>query len=61
MIIGVTEKLEKMMFSFQEKENEVDFSDVMDCVVESVAAGDLWQVPVEVIEEGMNETDFPDG
>ena len=61
MIVGVNEKLEKMMFSYQGKDDEVEFDDVMNCVVECVAAGDLWHVPVEAMEDGMNETDFKDG
>ena len=54
MIVGVNEKLEKMMFSYQGKDDEVEFDDVMNCVVECVAAGDLWHVPVEAMEDGMN-------
>ena len=61
MIVGVNEKLEKMMFSYQGKDDEVEFDDVMNCVVECVAAGDLWHVPVEAMEDGMNETDFKEG
>ena len=61
MIMGMIEKLEKMMFSYQDKDGETNFTDVMDCVVDSVVAGDLWHVPVEVMEDGMNETDFGDG
>ena len=61
MVVGMNEKLEKMMVNFKEKDDEVDFSDVMNCVVDSVAAGDLWHVPVEVMEDGMNETDFNEG
>ena len=29
MIVGVNEKLEKMMFSYQDKDDEVEFDDVM--------------------------------
>ena len=61
MVVGMNEKLEKMMVNFKEKDDDVDFSDVMNCVVDSVAAGDLWHVPVEVMEDGMNETDFNEG
>ena len=61
MIIGMNEKLEKMMLDYQDRNEEVEFSDVMDCIVDSVAAGDTWNVPVQVIEDGMNETDFREG
>ena len=61
MIIGVNEKLEKMMLGYQGSDGDVIYSDVLDCIVESVAAGDTWNVPVQVIEDGMNETDFREG
>ena len=61
MIVGMNEKLESMMLGYQNKDDEVAFGDVMNCVVESVAAGDTWYVPVEVMEDGMNETDLREG
>ncbi len=61
MIVGLVEKLEKMMGSFRDEDSNVGFGDVMKCVVESVAVGDSWYVPVFVMEEGMNETDVVDG
>ena len=61
MIVGPNEKLESMMLGYQNKDDEVAFGDVMNCVVESVAAGDTWYVPVEVMEDGMNETDLREG
>ena len=53
MIVGMNEKLESMMLGYQNKDDEVAFGDVMNCVVESVAAGDTWYVPVEVAIHGM--------
>ena len=61
MIIGVTEKLEKILGRYREEDSGVRFSSVMNCVTDSVAAGDCWHVPVGVLEEGMNETDIADG
>ncbi len=61
MIVGVTEKLEKMLGRYREEDSEVRFATVMNCVTDSVAAGDCWHVPVGLLEDGMNETDVEDG
>jgi hypothetical protein len=45
MIVGMNEKLESMMLGYQNKDDAVAFGDVMNCVVDSVAAGDMWYVP----------------
>ena len=61
MIVGYNEKLEDILRAFQDKDNDVDWADVMTAIVNSVAAGDDWYIPVEMMQEGMNETDYEEG
>ncbi len=61
MIVGMNEKLERLLVKYGEKESRVDLSDVMTCVAQSVAAGDSWYVPAEALDDGMNETDIEEG
>ena len=61
MIIGVTEKLERYLGRYREKDSDMSFASVMNCLTDSVAAGDCWHVPVELLPDGMNETDIEDG
>ncbi len=61
MIVGLNEKLERMLGEFRDRESGVDAADVLNCVSESVAAGDCWYVPAQLLEDGMNETDVGEG
>ncbi len=61
MIVGFNEKLEEKLGLFRDKKDNVDWADVMTAIVNSVAADDDWFVPVEMMPEGMNETDYEDG
>ena len=61
MIIGVNERLEKSMERYRDRRDDTEYGDVISYVIDSVAAGDYWHVPVDVIEDGMNETDFREG
>lgn len=61
MIVGLTEKLERILLDYQDTENDADWADVMTAVVNSIAAEDIWQIPVDSMEDGMNETDFEAG
>ena len=58
MIVGVNEKLDRLMREYRDGDSRTDFNDVMDCVMESVACGDSWLVPAELMEDGMNGTDY---
>ena len=61
MIVGLNEKLEKLLTGFRDEESRVDADDVLNCMARSVAAKDSWYVPVNILEDGMNETDVEDG
>ncbi len=61
MLIGLNERLERVLRDYCGEESETDPSDVLTALAESAAAGDDWQVPVEPMPEGMNETDFAEG
>ncbi len=61
MLVGLTEKLERALSAFFDDEEDTDWADVMTLITDSVAAGDLWQVPVDAMPDGMNETDYEDG
>ena len=61
MIVGFNEKLEEKLGLFRDKKDNVDWADVMTAIVNSVAADDDWFIPVEMMPEGMNETDYEDG
>ena len=61
MLKGLNEKLEKILRDYCEDESTTEWKDVMFVMTHSVAAGDMWHVPVEMIPEGMNETDYADG
>ena len=61
MLIGLNEKLEQVLTNYVNNEEDADWADVMTIITDSVAAGDYWQVPVDAIPEGMNETDYEEG
>ena len=61
MIVGQIEKLESLLGEFCDSDSSVTSKDVMECVANSAAAGDSWFVPVEFLEDGMNETDIEEG
>ena len=61
MLLGLNEKLELVLSSYLNEDTDTDWADVMELITDSVAAGDLWQVPVDSLPDGMNETDFPEG
>lgn len=61
MLAGLNEKLERALSAFLDDEEDTDWADVMTLITDSVAAGDLWQVPVDAMPDGMNETDYEDG
>ena len=61
MIVGLNEKLEKLLARFRDVDSDVDAPDVLDCMAESVAAGDCWYVPVKVVAEDEDEEDLEDG
>ena len=61
MIVGQTEKLERILAEFCDLDSRVTSKNVMKCVADSAAAGDSWFVPVEFLEDGMNETDIEEG
>ena len=61
MIVGQVEKLEKLLGEFCDVDSSVTSKDVMECVANSVAAEDNWIVPVDILEDGMNETDIGEG
>ena len=46
MLVGLTEKLERALSAFLDDEEDTDWADIMTLITDSVAAGDLWQVPV---------------
>ena len=60
MIVGLNEKLEKLLAGFRDGDSDVDAPDVLDCISESVAAGDSWYVPVKVVTDE-DEEDIEDG
>ena len=49
MLVGLTEKLERALSAFFDDEEDTDWADVMTLITDSVAAGDLWQVPVDAM------------
>ena len=61
MIVGANERLEKLLVGFHDAESSIDAGDVLDCVMESVVVEDCWFVPVEILPDGMNETDVEEG
>lgn len=61
MLIGKMEELAKLLAEYKDETSEVDAGDVLNCIVESVAAGDCWFVPVGLLEDGENETDIAEG
>ncbi len=61
MLKGLNEQLEMMLNKFGDVESSVERVDVLETIAKSVAAGDLWHIPVEPMEDDMNETDYPDG
>ena len=61
MIVGANERLEKLLVRFHDAESNIDAGDVLDCVMESVTVEDCWFVPVEILPDGMNETDVEEG
>lgn len=61
MIVGANERLEKLLVGFHDAESNIDAGDVLDCVMESVTVEDCWFVPVEILPDGMNETDVEEG
>ena len=61
MLLGLNETLEKVMASYRSESGDTDRRDVLDAIVNALAAGDDWYVPVDCMEEGSNETDFEEG
>ena len=61
MLNGLNEKLEQALVGFADEKDNTGWADVMTVITDSVAAGDLWQVPVDVMPDGTNETDYEDG
>ncbi len=61
MLMGQIEKLEKLLGKFSDMSSSVTSKDVLECVAESAAAEDSWFVPVDLLEDGMNETDIEEG
>ncbi len=61
MIKGVCEDLEWLLDQLDEDDSDEAWKAVLDALAFSVAAGTDWLVPVDVMPEGANETDFPDG
>ena len=61
MIIGFNERLEKVLLDYADSGKDTDWADVMTAIVNSVAADDVWQIPVDSVEDGMNETDYEAG
>ena len=61
MLCGRIEKLEDILERYIGDDDYVGREDVLRVIGESAAAGDCWQVPVDVVPDGMNETDFENG
>lgn len=61
MICGLNERLERVLSEYYDENEDTDWVDVMSVITDSVAVGDLWQVPVDAIPDGMNETDYEEG
>ncbi len=60
MLFGLNERLEQALKDYHDDEDS-EWSEVMSLITDSVAVGDLWQVPVDAIPEDMNETDYEEG
>ncbi len=61
MLVGQIEKLEKLLGKYSNFNSCVTLQDVMECVAYSAAVEDSWFVPVNLLEDGMNETDIGEG
>lgn len=61
MLNGLNEKLEQALVGFADEKDNTGWADVMTVITDSVAAGDLWRVPVDLVPDGTNETDYEDG
>ena len=61
MLNGYTEALEELLKEFSEHGDVMPRKYVLEGITKAVAAEDCWQVPVDPMEEGENETDYADG
>ena len=61
MLVGQIEKLEKLLGKYSNFNSCVTLQDVMECVAYNAAVEDSWFVPVNLLEDGMNETDIGEG
>lgn len=61
MLTGLNEQLEMMLGKYSDCESGVEKTDVLDSIAKSVAAGDLWHIPVDAMGEDMNDSDYPEG
>lgn len=55
VIIGQNEKLETTLKLLADKDSHVDYDDVLDKIVDRVAVGDIWQMPVEPMDDEMEK------
>ena len=61
MLVGQIEKLEKLLGKYSNFNSCVTLQDVMECVAYNAAVEDSWFVPVNLLKDGMNETDIGEG
>ncbi len=61
MIVGQNEKLETVLKLMADNESPVDRDDVLTVIVNSVAVGDIWTVPVDPLDDDTEAEDYPEG
>lgn len=60
MIIGPNEHLESALELYREHQNDSTILSAMNMITICLAAEEEWLVPIDLISDGMNETDFPE-
>ena len=61
MLVGQNERLERALELLEDDDSPVYRDDILNIIMQSVAVGDKWRVPVDFMEEDMDEPDYPDG
>ena len=58
MLLGLNEELERVMGEYRRNRNGTEKNSVFNMIAMSLAAGDDWYIPVEMMQDGENETDY---
>lgn len=61
MLLGLNDHLERVMDCYRKGDSDTNKVDVMYMIANSLAADDHWHVPVDMMPEGSNETDYEEG